>query len=187
MHRKINYQCVLRATIITLILSGITTTAFSDVPPEAVNQPYNGAGAYINLNAGFGTTQHISNNSFVAGASAGYNFNRAFALEGGYTMLPTQQSGQSSAYNIFDAAIRGTLPLSSLFSLYGRLGVAMGYSCSACTGSANYGGLLGAGASFALSRHLDLRVEDYAFIPLNNPNNGFGNVNIVTGGVQYNF
>jgi hypothetical protein len=94
--------------------------------------------------------------------------------------------------------VKGTIPLSNVFSLYGRLGVATAYSSwsgATCepavyqtTGSAwNYGGLAGVGASFALSRHFDLRVEDYAYMPVSGGSGNFGNVNVVTGGVQFNF
>jgi hypothetical protein len=52
--------------------------------------------------------------------------------------------------------------------------------------SSTYGvGLAGIGASFKLSQHFDLRVEDYALVPFQNTYTGTANV--VTGGVQYNF
>ena len=184
--------------ILTFVLAGIGGLAFADVAATSVSQPYDGAGAYINLNSGFATMQNVANSSVAVGANAGYNFNRGFAVEGGWTVLPSQQSGQLSTYNLYDAAVRGTLPLSNVFSLYGRLGVAMGYSswsgatCNPAvyqtTGSAyNYGGLAGAGVSFALSRHFDLRLEDYAFIPVDGQGGNFGGTNVVTGGVQFNF
>lgn len=185
--------------LLIIILSGIATLTLAAETPD-VSQPYNGPGAYINLNAGLGTMQNMANSSFAMGANAGYNFNRALAVEGGWTGLPSQQAGRLATYNIYDVAVRGTLPLSDVFSLYGRLGVAMGYStwssncnCNVPTiyqssGSAyNYGGLVGIGMSFVLSRHFDLRLEDYAFIPVSGQSGNFGTANMVMGGVQFNF
>ena len=183
---------------LAFVLAGSASLAFADVSATTTTQPANGSGAYINLNSGFATMQNVSNSSFALGANAGYSFNRAFALEGGWTVLPSQQSGQLSTYNIYDAAVKGTLPLTQMFSLYGRLGAGLGYSswsgatCNPAvyqtTGSAyNWGGLAGVGASFALSRHFDLRLEDYAFIPVSGGGGNFGGANVVTGGVQYNF
>ena len=183
--------------LLALVLFGIAASVFADVPAN-VSQPYDGSGAYINLNSGIATMQNVSNSSLALAGNAGYNFNRGFALEGGMTYLPSQQGGQLATYSIYDIAARGTLPLSNVFSLYGRLGVATAYSSwsgSSCTpviyqntGSAwNYGGLAGVGASFALSRHFDLRVEDYAYIPVNGEGGNFGTANVITGGVQFNF
>lgn len=183
--------------LLSLILFGTASAAMADVPAN-VNQPYNGSGAYINLNSGIANMQNVTNSSFALGGNAGYNFNRAFALEGGLTYLPSQQSGQLATYSIYDVAVKGTIPLSSVFSLYGRLGAAMAYSSwsgATCypaiyqtSGSAyNYGGLAGIGASFALSKHFDLRLEDYAYMPVSGDAGNFGNVNVLTGGVQYNF
>ena len=85
-----------------------------------------------------------------------------------------------------------------MFSLYGRAGI--GYGIDGWSGTAtgapswlcagqynsNYAtGLVGLGGSFALSKHFDLRIEDYAFIPFSNTMNG--GINIVTFGTQYNF
>lgn len=114
-------------------------------------------------------------------------------------MLPSSQFGASVTENVFDVAVKGTLPLSEMFSLYGRLGLGVGTnswsgtvattgSCILCAGgqSSTYGvGLAGIGASFKLSQHFDLRVEDYGLIPFQNTYTGAANV--VTFGTQYNF
>ena len=158
--------------VLIALLSTLTLSALADA--NNIYQPYNGSGAYINANSGFATMQNVSNTSPDLSANAGYNFNRAFALEGGLTYLPSLQGGQLATYTIYDVAARGTIPLSNVFSLYGRLGLATAYSSwsgSMCTpaiyqntGNAwNYGGLAGVGTSFALSKHFDLRLEDYAY------------------------
>ena len=176
--------------VLALLLSGVSVASIAD--------SITGTGAYINANAGSGWMQNVPNPSFALGLNAGYNFNHAFAVEGGWTTLPSSQYGQYDSYNIYDAAVKGTIPLGSIFSLYGRLGVATAYSSwsgATCTPSVyqntgnawNYGGLAGVGASFNLSKHFALRVEDYAYMPVAGEGGNFGNVNVVTGGVQFNF
>lgn len=96
-----------------------------------------GNGAYINANAGFGTMQYLPTGSFAATLNAGYAFDRAFAIEGGYAWLPSSQYGASQYNNIFDVAAKGTLPLSKVFSLYGRLGA--GVNFQSFSGTTNIG------------------------------------------------
>jgi hypothetical protein len=158
------------------------------------------SGAYINANAGFGTMQYLPTGSFAATLNAGYAFNRSFGLEGGYAWLPSSQYGASQYNNIFDVAAKGTLPLSKVFSLYGRLGAGVNYQSfsgttnpgtpsSYCQNSTltNFVGLAGVGGSFALSNHFDLRVEDTIYVPFGGGNQSAGATNLVLGGVQYNF
>lgn len=158
------------------------------------------SGAYINANAGFGTLQYLPTGSFAATLNAGYAFNRSFGLEGGYAWLPSSQYGASQYNNIFDVAAKGTLPLSKVFSLYGRLGAGVNYQSfsgttnpgtpsSYCQNSTltNFVGLAGVGGSFALSNHFDLRLEDTVYVPFGGGNQSAGATNLVLGGVQYNF
>jgi len=171
---------------------GITAVGYAD--------QLSGSGAYINLNAGFGTMQYLPTGSFATTLNAGYAFDRAFALEGGYAFLPSSQYGASQYNNILDVAAKGTLPLSSIFSLYGRLGA--GINSQSFSGTTNIGtpysycqnnsltnfvGLVGVGGSFALSNHFDLRVEDTLYVPFGGGNQSAGATNLVLGGVQYNF
>ena len=170
-------------------------------PIKVVNEPYDGSGAYVNINAGYGSQQFLPNGTFAGSFNAGYNFNRAFALEGGAALLAGQQYGSAdSAQMIFDMAVKGTIPLSDVFSLYGRLGA--GFSTLTYNGTQNSGpswfanssgvinsmvGLGSVGGSFKLDRHFDLRVEDTYYIPLGSSGVTSGNVNQALVGVQYNF
>ncbi len=181
--------------ILTIMLSGLMVSALA-VQPQAENT----SGAYINANAGIGILQYLPTGSFVFSANAGYNFNRAFAVEGGWTNLASSQFGATAYDNFVDVAVKGTLPLSNVFSLYGRLGVGINYTsfngtasgagsnclCSS-QGANNFAGLAGIGASFALSRHFDLRLEDFMILPAGGGNTNYGNINVVSGGVQFNF
>lgn len=169
-------------------------------PIKAVNEPYDGSGVYVNINAGYGSQQFLPNGTFAGSFNAGYNFNRAFALEGGAALLAGQQYNVDSAQMIFDMAVKGTIPLSDVFSLYGRLGA--GFSTLTYNGTQNSGpswfanssgvinsmvGLGSVGGSFKLDRHFDLRVEDTYYIPLGSSGVTSGNVNQALVGVQYNF
>ena len=181
----------------------ITTTSATSIMPAAatLNQPYNGSGAYINLNSGYGSQQFLSNGASATTLNVGYNFNRGLALEGGYALVAGQQYGVDSAQSIFDLAIKGTLPLASIFALYGRLGA--GFSTFTYNGTQHNGpawftnssgiqnsmvGLVTLGGSFVLDRHFDLRLEDSLYLPLDTAGSQtLGATNLALLGVQYNF
>lgn len=183
----------MKQLLLSLSLVAASGLAFADSV-----QPYDGSTAYINLNTGFATMQALPTGSWTANLNAGYNFNRAFALEGGYNLFANSQFGATTTTNIFDVAAKGTIPLSQVFNLYGRLGLGVGMdgwsgtantaNCELCqTNSNTYMlGLAGIGGSFTLDRHFDLRLEDTMYIPFANTFNG-STINAVTFGVQYNF
>lgn len=136
------------------------------LPIAAVNaapiEPYDGAGTYININVGYATLQNLPNGSFSFNTNAGYNFNRAFALEGGWTNLTSSQYSATAYDNFYNAAVKGTLPLSDVFSLFGRLGGGInttnfsGTSNCLCSSqdNVNFAWLAGIGGSFVLSTPL---------------------------------
>jgi opacity protein-like surface antigen len=157
------------------------------------------SGSYINLNTGVAKLYNLPTGEWTGNLNAGYNFSPYFALEGGYNLFAGSQFGVTTSTSIFDVAAKGTLPLSDIFSIYGRAGLGFGMNawsgtltnsanCILCNNSINnnYGlGLVGLGVSFTLSKHFDLRVEDTAYLPFQNTTTGA--INAVTGGVQYNF
>ena len=192
MHHPQKILLLLGASLVPLFSSASTTTTPTELVAE-ISSP-----AYINVNTGWASIHNLPTGSWAGSLNAGYNVNPYFALEGGYNILASSQFGATATSNIFDVAAKGTLPLSDVFSLYGRAGI--GYGIDGWSGTAtgspswlcagqynsNYAtGLVGLGGSFALSKHFDLRVEDYAFIPFSNTMNG--GINIVTFGTQYNF
>jgi len=192
---------VVTTSVVDAPVVAVAATVAATPVKQQINEPYDGSGAYININAGYGTQQFLPNGSFAGSFNAGYNFNRAFALEGGAALLAGQQYGAAdTAQMIFDMAMKGTIPLSEVFSLYGRLGV--GFSTLTYNGTQNSGpswfanssgiinsmvGLGSVGGSFKLDRHFDLRLEDTYYIPLGSSGVTSGNVNQVLAGVQYNF
>jgi hypothetical protein len=180
------------------LLLSLTGAAVADNTPNINNSSSLDNPIYINLNTGVAKIYNLPTGSWAGSLNAGYNFNPYFALEGGYNILASSQYGATATSSIFDVAAKGTLPLSEVFSLYGRAGIGYGidgWSGTAsgtpswlCAGqyNANYAtALVGVGGSFALSKHFDLRIEDYAFIPFSNTMTG--GINIVTFGTQYNF
>lgn len=148
------------------------------------------AQAYIDANVGVNTSW----NSLGLNVDAGYMFNKYLGAEGGVTYSPGYSYtwgpySYTTNYYMFDAAAKGVLPLSSIFSLYGKLGIGInnyssGWSgCPGC-GSPDYSGsnvgvLIGVGAQFNLSKQWALHVED-ATVTGPNPN-------LLMFGGQFNF
>jgi len=140
------------------------------------------AETYIDANIGANTTW----STLGLNANAGYMFNPYIGAEGGFTYSfgGTANSAYGSYY-MFDAAAKGVLPLSSIFSLYGKLGVGYNtysaWGCSNCGNvNSNVGLLVGAGAQFNLSKNWSLHVEDYTVT-------GSGNPNMLMAGGQFTF
>lgn len=151
------------------------------------------AEAYLDLNLGANTSW----NTVGLNLDAGYMFNNYIGLEGGFTYSPgyTYKWGHNYSYDtsywMLDGAVKGVLPLTSIFSLYGKLGLAFNnysgnwYGCQGymCGGpgysGSNVGLLMAGGAQFKLSRQWSLHIEDYAST---GPNPNF----LMFGG-QYNF
>lgn len=181
--------------VLVLLLSSVAlTSVYADSLETGVYK----SPAYINLNTGIAKVYNLPTGSWAGSINAGYNFNSGFAVEGGYNLLASSQFGATTTSNIFDVAVKGTLPFSEVFSIYGRAGIGVGTDGWNGTASgtpswlcnnqynATYGtGLFGIGGSFKLSRSFDLHIEDYAFIPFSNTMNG--GINIVSLGAQYNF
>jgi hypothetical protein len=147
---------------------------------------------YINVNAGVAPMYKLPSPATVFTVNSGYSFNQAFALEGGYsTMYSQQYSDAKVSVNIFDIAAKGTVPLSEMFQFYGRYGLGIGVNGTSGNGIANdtnyYGAfLLGAGGKLKLNDKFSVTLEDTGYIPLIIVTiNGF--TNAITAGLQYNF
>ena len=187
---------LLSITALSAVADGSVSTA--DNPQSNVGITNSSSVAYINVNTGIAKIYNLPTGSWSGSLNAGYNLNQNIALEGGYNLLASSQFGATVTSNIFDVAVKGTLPLSEAFSVYGRAG--LGFGVDGWSGSASgtpswlcddqynstYGtALLGIGGSFKLSRSVDLRLEDYAFVPFSNTMSG--TINTVALGAQYNF
>lgn len=153
---------------------------------------------YFNINTGIGNGYSFSNNytnssgqpsgsptnNYSLGANVGYNFNRYFAAEIGYNhlWLAGTENNPSGEAGVEDFAVKGTIPLGDVFSLYGRLGLG-GYQNVDDNSAGNFanhlGALYGAGAEWNLNRNWALRVEDWSVT-------GLGQ-NIIQVGAQFSF
>lgn len=142
--------------------------------------------------------------------NVGYNFNKFFAVEGGYVKLGKapyntsvkggQVSSSVKASGIHVAAL-GILPVNEQFSVFGKLGLIRstvhqqldasgpGQQVSGSNTYHRVGGNWGVGASVKISKPLALRVEAEQFFRLeglHNKSSGL-KVNLLTAGVQYSF
>lgn len=169
--------------ILAMLLIGGSVSAFA-------------GNAYIDADVGVNTSW----SELGLGVDAGYMFNKYVGLEGGFTYSPGSSynygwGSYSSNYYMLDGAVKGVLPLTEQFSLFGKLGIAFNnytttYTCNngnpgcgngwdgSWTGS-NTGVLFGGGAQFNLSRQWSLHVEDYTSTG--------DNPNFFMFGGQYNF
>jgi opacity protein-like surface antigen len=143
------------------------------------------ANAEVYVDANFGANTSWS--SPVYNVNGGYKFNNYIGVEGGISYSPQYKYswGPGYAYNtdywLFDGAVKGILPLTDIFSLYGKLGLGLnnytstwnGCNGIGCSGPAysgvNLGVLAAAGVQFDLSSQWSLHVEDYT-VTGSNPN-----------------
>lgn len=152
---------------------------------------------YFDLGAGASTINNLPTGAATVNMNWGYNFNRGLALEAGWAGMPSEQWGKLDNYNIYDIAVKGTIPLTKTFDLYGRLGVGAAYSSwsGSCGDPAYYSpgsawsmvGVAGIGAAFNLSPKFSLYLENNNYIPTAETKGSFGSASSVMFGFQYNF
>jgi predicted porin len=120
--------------------------------------------------ADFGSTKidDVSDRQTSYGAFIGYNFHQNFAIEAGYRRLGDYDVvvGSTKVGVTVDQtalSLVGTLPLSSGFNVYGRLGYnqlkAKGSVGNVSDTESTSGGLYGVGAGYAFSPTVSGRIE----------------------------
>lgn len=184
----------MKKLIYTLALLSATCSYADSSSTPAANYDGN---VYFDIGLGAAKIENLPTGAAAINMNWGYNFNRGFALEAGWTAMPSQQWGHLDNYNVYDIAAKGTIPLSKTFDLYGRAGIAGAYSSwtGTCYNSDYYNqgsafgmvGLVGVGASFNLDRSYSLYLEDNNYIPFGGAKGSFGYTNAVLFGFQYNF
>ena len=147
--------------ILGIILFSVTVASY------ATNNSYGGTDSvYVDANIGINT----SNNNLGLNANVGYLFNRYYGVEAGLT--------GSDNYFMYDAAVKGVLPLSNLVNLYGKLGAGVN-NYSGTNSPTTVGLLYGAGVGFNIAHNWELHVEDYTVTG--------ANPNFLMFGGQYKF
>lgn len=135
---------------------------------------------------------------------AGYNFDKNWAIEGGYTDFGSQSynytvNGNSgrleSDSHSFYVAGKGTMPINEQFNVFGKLGAARNHGSIDATGAAATAGLGGSGnktslyasvgGEYALNKNVSLSVE-YEYYGKNEIDQGRKN-GALTAGLRYNF
>lgn len=158
------------STAILVILNSTLCIAYAG-KVEKVKE----SGLYVDTNVGLAYSQSADdfnqykgyNNNFglVINPDIGYQFNKHFAVELGYISLP-------DVGHLYDAAIKGIIPLNSQYSLFGKIGGT--YNSSGVGVLASFGG------SYALSSRTSLNVAvSHAF----ESNNSIGSTTFGTVGL----
>lgn len=164
------------------ILTACAVAAAALVSVPAFAQGYVGAGFGSSKISGFdnGTISGGNTNKGLVKIYGGFQFTPNWGLEGQYSNLGSRAitnaglAAGSFTSSQFSIAGTGTLPLSSGFSLLGKLGASGNrISGSANLGSANSTGvLIGVGAAYNITPALSVRLEYEDFGTMAKINNG---------------
>jgi len=158
---------------------------------------------------GFSSSSSIDTNDTGWGLDVGYQFNKWFAVEGGYIDLgkfdfasnlpssaPGAMSGRVKSEGARLTAV-GIIPLDHGFSLYGKAGIAnlrtkleASNSAGQDLGSSHNhtGGTFGVGATYDITKAISARVGWDRFMNANdNVNTGKADIDLVSAGLVYRF
>ncbi len=175
------------------IISSISALTFSIITSNAFAA--HDAGAYAEVNLGWADASQMPDSLFEpsvtvhasgpgANANLGYQFNRFFAAEAGYTYY-----AKDINLSLGDAAVKGILPVGDNFSLFAKLGgsyvggsLAL-YAKGKAPGASVF---YGAGAAYAITPALDINLQYQGasndFLP-----GGVVTVGLVSAGLTYHF
>lgn len=144
---------------------------------------------------------------FAGMVNVGFNFNKTFAIEGGYTGTSSTPDNlvvnsilgiPTLNYSLYDLAMRSTLHLGQYFSFYGKVGGAIeqanwtqgsfwGQNYQPGPNTTSFGALLGGGASVDLGPiGIFLEFDQYLAITGQNAATP-ANLSLINLGLQYNF
>jgi OOP family OmpA-OmpF porin len=199
-----------------LALCVLTTTAFADgfygvgeVTRSSASLDRNYFDSALSADGATGLSSNDSGSGTQWRLQVGYRFNHYLAVEAGYidfgkASYTASYAGGSAQGSLkaggVDIAALAFLPLSDDFSVFGKVGgveAKVESSLSAVGPAALASGsdsvnefrpLLGVGASYKLSQHLDLRADyDYVNNLGNSDKTGTMAVNMISLGAVYNF
>jgi hypothetical protein len=184
------------ASPVTTSTTTITTPPAAPTATTGTGVNGDGSGIYVGVGVGMGW----NNQSFPATTfrlDGGYNFDQFWAFEVGTTGLTQSGGPYNQNLQIYDASIKGTLPLSQMFDIFGQVGGA--YSAPGPVG----GSIPAAGLKFPASTQsswsfmsgvgIDLNVTKNVAVNLSDlyyygQSAGLqGNTNVLLLGLKYQF
>ncbi|MFA9215481.1 MAG: porin family protein [Sphingomonadaceae bacterium] len=186
-------------------LGGMSTASAADNEPGSA---YIGAGLvgsrYSFDVPGATSSDDHSGNKASGKLFAGYNLDKTWAVEGGYTDFGSQSYNYAlggtagrleSDSHTWYVAGKGTFPVNEQFNVFGKLGVARNHGSIDATGAAATAGLGGSGnknalyasvgGEYSLNKNVALTLE-YEHYGKNDIDQG-RKTGAITAGVRYNF
>jgi len=185
-------------TTTTMPATQVTTTTATPTSTGGNSSIVNGdgSGLYVGVGVGMGwNNQSFPTTTFRL--DGGYNFDQYWAFEIGTTGLTQSGGPYNQNVQIYDASIKGTLPLSQMFDIYGQIGgaysapgpvggsvPAAGIKFPASTQS-SWSFMSGVGVDFNVNKNFAVNLSDLYYY---GQSAGLqGNTDVLLLGVKYQF
>lgn len=170
--------------LIPLVCAACITQAHASPATDAPQTFAADKGYYVELNGGTLVaatilSSDIYHGGFGANVNAGYQFNRYFAIETGYSYYNPQSN--DFRLHLLDLAIKGILPVTDRFNLFGKIGGDVGFALNDDETGPIGGILVGVGGSYAITPQVDLNAQ------LVGMTIGVASVGLLSGGLTYHF
>lgn len=133
------------------------------------------SGLYVGGNIGYGKTNEtfgdslsgFQNKGFAWGVNGGYQFNKNFAAEVGYTQMANVKydaANLATQNRIVDIVAKGIYPLNEQFNVFGKLGAAYTHTNDVAE-DVKHSAIVpyfGAGVGYNLTENVSLNVQGFA-------------------------
>ncbi len=133
------------------------------------------------VGASIGESKLDDHNDTAVKLLAGYQFQRNFALEGGYADLGSVRDASVTA---LDVSFVASWELGNRYALLGRIGA---YRADASGAGTNLGPLFGLGASYELTRNATFRLEWVRYDKLGPDTRPALDIDVLSIGALYRF
>lgn len=180
--------------LLFVIFSTILTNPFAagtDSPNGAHNMAEMDNMMYMNFGLGIAYASDWPGSSLAINAmTMGFYYKPSLGVEIGMDMLPNGTYQDSTAMiNTFHVAAKGILSLSSMFNLYGKLGLGVNAGQAMpqmqMITPVNVGPYYGMGLQLNLFKQFAIYIEDTGVVAIGGANSGgFGSTNIATAGIE---
>ena len=183
------------------VLGSVGQSKVKDLHKSDIDSELTGAGAT-------GLQSSIDRTDTAYKLQAGYQFNKNFALEGGYFNLGKAAYSASYTGGAANASVKadgsnlsavGSLPISDAFSVFGKLGAAYstvkadvtatgpGGTAAGSAKDSKWGAVYGLGLNYNLTKQVALRAEYEIYDKVGGDNTGKSKVDVLSVGVAYKF